>query len=471
MFLAISQNKVSRFFSSDPPRLEQVYHGSKFTTADAGFAIGKLLIGLEIGDLDMRNLFKDRHLKTVKKVHKKIMGIVFMPHINYFATSGDKIVKLFDRNLNLKETLKESKEPVSKLMYKTSDMLLGALNTKGIVFWKLCDLKHCLACKTEKVCMKCKEGYGLTSDGKCNEIGSENSPIKWSFQHTNVDRTSFKIKFEGVGDEQMGLIDSLHPGNALEFDTDLTEEQKLNMAKIYELKFTKDFELREWDINCRYLKGFGMRNLSVNMRNETLRILGAIHPETRVRNRIFFAPGPKYDSIPSMPAWRIGIRFFTRSLALIFKVMLYLTILFIVIDLFCRWCGGTSLKGFRLLRYAIFYFGMTSLILFTVNYRPAVTEAFRGYFRGVHSGYFFWDQFQLDSKSLSPIFFNLRNKAVDYGVTLLTVDRNLIGLSIYAFSWIVFGVLFSTKVSKFFNSIRFLVGNVCSFNFLMSGLL
>ena len=64
MFLAVSKNQVSRYFSSDPPRLEQVYKGSKFTNADAGFAIGRLLIGLENGDLDLRNMFKDNHLKT-----------------------------------------------------------------------------------------------------------------------------------------------------------------------------------------------------------------------------------------------------------------------------------------------------------------------------------------------------------------------------------------------------------------------
>jgi hypothetical protein len=269
----------------------------------------------------------------------------------------------------------------------------------------------------------------------------------------------------------MGKIDILHPGSTVNFDTSLKEEDKLNMAKIYQVKYEKDFINRNWDITCRYLKGFGIRDLNINMMNETVRLLGAVHHKGRVKDSIFFEPGPKSAKIPSMPAWIIGVRFFTRSFALIFKVMLYIIVAFVVVDLFYRWCGGAKLGTFKLLRYAAFYYGMTSLMLAIVNYRPAVTEAFRGYFRGVHVGYFYWDQFKMDTKSLSPIFFDIQNKATEYGITLLTVDRNLICICIYFFSWLVFGVLYSTKMSQFFNSIRFLTGTVCSFNFLLSGLL
>jgi len=206
----------------------------------------------------------------------------------------------------------------------------------------------------------------------------------------NIDRTKFKIKFGEIDDEAMRRINTLYPETSIEFDSDLSSEERKNLGQIYRLKLEKNFEFREWDIGCQYLNGYGIRDLKVNMLNQTARrILAGSKPKDK--GKIHFAPGPKSDKIPSMPAWNNGVRYFTRSLALIFKLMLYFIVIFIIVDLFLRWMKETSFKNFRLLRFSAFYFGMTSLIIFSVNYRPAVSEAYKGYFTGVNSGYFYMD--------------------------------------------------------------------------------
>ena len=96
MFLTISKNKVTRYFSSDPPRLQQIYKGEGFTDADAGFYIKKLLIGLENGGLELRNLIDGKNIKMLPGVHTRVMGVVYLQHMEFFAPSGDKLVKIFD---------------------------------------------------------------------------------------------------------------------------------------------------------------------------------------------------------------------------------------------------------------------------------------------------------------------------------------------------------------------------------------
>lgn len=107
-----------------------------------------MFFGTSDDTIVVRNMTTDKNIKVHSKAHGKggVKGLVFMPHLNYIATSGGKVVKIWDQSLTLQETLKDSKDPVSKIMYKTKDSILGVINKKGILFWNQCLIPHCLAC-------------------------------------------------------------------------------------------------------------------------------------------------------------------------------------------------------------------------------------------------------------------------------------------------------------------------------------
>lgn len=138
MFLTISNSRITRWWSAVPPRKLYQHTGENIVDADGGFAIQAIFIGTSDDKIYSKNMTSDKNVKIVTKAHGKggVKGLVFMPHVNYIATSGGKEVKLWDKNLKLKETLKDSKHPVSKIMYKQSDSIIGVINKKGIVFWK-----------------------------------------------------------------------------------------------------------------------------------------------------------------------------------------------------------------------------------------------------------------------------------------------------------------------------------------------
>jgi hypothetical protein len=138
MFLTISKSKITRWWSSAPPRKLYQHTGEKIVDADCGFKIQALYYGTSDDTIKMLNMTSDKILKTAKKCHGKggVKGLVFMPHINYVASSGGKVVKIWDKNLKLMETLKDSKHEVSKIIYKQSDSIIGVINKKGITFWK-----------------------------------------------------------------------------------------------------------------------------------------------------------------------------------------------------------------------------------------------------------------------------------------------------------------------------------------------
>jgi hypothetical protein len=151
-----------------------------------------------------------------------------------------------------------------------------------------------------------------------------------------------------------------------------------------------------------------------------------------------------------------------------FKSMVFLIMAVVILDLMMRLAKNKKINSFKLLRFTAFYYGMTSLIVFSINYRPTVTEFYKGYFKAITYGYFGIDEFKLDGKSLHPEYFDYYNKATDYGLSKLMVDRNLISLCLYSFSWIMYGVFYTTQVSRFFNSLRFVIGTAFFYDFLMS---
>lgn len=138
-------------------------------------------------------------MKSVSDAHtSKITGLALIPLVNQLISAGGFELKIWSRNLELLDTLTDSKSSFSgRVIYKESDHIIGAINLKGIVFWRRCEVEGCQVCKDGFKCYKCRKGYKL-NDGVCKKGGSTEDPIKWHVTPLNLDKTLFKLGFTNV---------------------------------------------------------------------------------------------------------------------------------------------------------------------------------------------------------------------------------------------------------------------------------
>ena len=534
MFLSVSPKKIIRWFSDDPPRKITEYTGADFVDADAGFGIRILFIGKTDGSVEIRNLTSGKILKTKKTVFSKggVKSVIFLPFLNQFACSGDSLVKIFDKELKMVKKLNDSKFEVSKLMYKQDDMIIGVINKKGIAFWKECLIKNCLACKSDQndknVCVKCRVGYSPNSEGTCSALGSDESPITWKFTYSNIDRDRFKVKFFNISRELMEKVNLYKPGEIakLTLESGDEKEPKRKPGSYLKVKYEKDALNREWRLFCKFQVGFGLRNLSLAMINQTLkeriRILeseekinkiknleskgqksnresntlsyqpsykqdlspGSLTQTPKIRNQpeienrrilaksgIFFAGDPQSIPIPSMPAVALDLFSIFLIVGYVFRAILWIVLLFILFDIFVRLVKSIPLYSFVLARYIIVYYGLTMLILLNINYRPVVTECFRAYFHATHIGYYFFGERIWDPLSLNSEFFMNKSKVTDYGTNLIIIDRMTYEFIAYAVFLALSILTLPTGIFGFFNCLRFLTGLTLFVNNFYSGTL
>ena len=135
----------------------------------------------------------------------KVFGVSLIPHINQIVSAGGSLLKLWDQDFKLLATMNDSKAPITGYtMFKLEDRLIGAINKKGLVFWKQCDLDKCQICKSKNECHTCQEGFkaGPSKTDKTKQVcygyGSELNPIRWKIEHLNIDRTKFRFTFLDV---------------------------------------------------------------------------------------------------------------------------------------------------------------------------------------------------------------------------------------------------------------------------------
>lgn len=79
---------------------------------------------------------------------------------------------------------------------------------------------------------------------------------------------------------------------------------------------------------------------------------------------MFFNPGPKFISSPSMPAFRYSVYGFYRVLGVLYRLIYWACILIMWFDVYTRFVKNRRLQAMPLIRYCFVYFGITFIGLF-----------------------------------------------------------------------------------------------------------
>lgn len=192
--------KIVRWESVYPPRKLASYEEKGVIDCEASWIGNRLFLANIDHSLLSLSLRDNKKIKKVPKAHSdKVTGLAYIPFVNFVVSGGGFKVKIWNQNLELMETLFDSKTSISgRLIYKEKDKIIGAVNLGGIIFWRHCDIPNCHVCFNAKICHKCERGYFNNKKGICIEGGSKTLPLKWHLENKNIDRTKFKIVFDNV---------------------------------------------------------------------------------------------------------------------------------------------------------------------------------------------------------------------------------------------------------------------------------
>jgi hypothetical protein len=271
-----SVTRIVRWESTYPPRKLAVYEEKGVIDCEATWIGNRLYLASMDHSLLSIDLRKNKKIKRVPKAHTdKVTGLALIPYVNFVISGGGFKVKIWNSNLELMETLFDSKTSISgRLIYKESDKIIGAVNLGGIIFWKHCDIPHCHICYNSKICHKCGAGYFNNKKGQCIEGGSPTLPIKWHLKNKNIDRTLYRIQFDNVDRwENLQIRRNVNPNKFVTIFLDDIDESKNH----FKMKFTNATDGFGWDFEIDYGVGLGLRNLSVVIQNKTLNVTGK-HP-------------------------------------------------------------------------------------------------------------------------------------------------------------------------------------------------
>lgn len=139
MFMSLSgKDKIIRWSSFDPPQKLKEYSVDGVMDMAGAFEPKKIYLAKSDKSIGVIDFKTGDELDSKKNAHSKpVLGIAFIPHINTVITAGGKVVKIWDKDLKILQTLKDSKHPITGyVMYKMQDQLIGLINSKGLVFWK-----------------------------------------------------------------------------------------------------------------------------------------------------------------------------------------------------------------------------------------------------------------------------------------------------------------------------------------------
>ena len=500
MLLTVSSEAVIRWSAGDPPLQQLTYkinendekdpEMSKIIDADAGLAAKLLFIGLKTGQLTSRHLLSGDIEKTIPKAHnsKPIRGVEFMPDLNFLATSGGKIVKIWSRHLNEVEVLTDSKWELGRLVYKEKDLIIGAIMEKGIIFWKQCSIPHCLVCAQSDKCERCKRGYGTNFDGHCFRFGSKELPIPWTFSAVNIDRTRFEVKFLNTSDMIMEAINDLSARARARLW--IEGEPDDSRLRYFKPKFRKEEERRAWFIALKFRIGLGIRNLTLELKNKDMRrrSLEPLSDDFRMKNdvseghgdyliapysytrELHFEQRPKKVRLPAMPALPWDMTFIAYWLWLFFRLLLWVLVTFMVLDLVFRYLKFKKLNTMPFLRYVIFYYGLSVFPLIQINFRPAVSEMMEIMYKTAHIGYIIFPEFWLFPGDNTRDYIVPNHKITGYGTTELIIDRlfpEIVIIGILTF--LGFSMFSCCRVGLLLNGLRFIFSLVAMFNIIFSG--
>lgn len=466
MFLTMSLDKnngtkIVRWSSEYPPLNLGSYQSKNALNLDASWEKRVIVLGTIDKGIETLNILTGNRENFIQDAHTgPVVGIATIPHVNYVVSSGGKLLKIWDSEFKVVETLKESKERFTgRLVYKMEDKLIGAINAKGIVFWTQCEIKKCLICeKNEKLCHTCRKGYTLINN-ECHENGSEKIPFKWDFYPTNIDRTRFRISFHHMEWKKWKYVQLLEPKDHLRLILNASNSETDSDQGQFNLNFIDDKELKTWDFYCKFTTGVGLQNFSAIILNKTSkRVLEDAKPnnKTEPKKQYYFEPGPKHTPIPSMPSFSFSLVPFYFILGSIYRIIFWLSITAIFLDLIWRYKKTETFKFVRMLRYSITYSTVTLIHLFSINNRPVVTESNIGLHKSVHIDFIFFPDFKFATYSNSEDFLYEKVKLNEYGFTFLFVDHWLIEIVGYLTLFVLRILTYKHDSGKLFAGMRFI---------------
>ena len=192
--------RIIRWEAVFPPRKIAVYEEKGVIDCEASWIGNRLFLANIDHSLLSVDLKANKKVKRVAKAHTdRVTGLAYIPYVNFVISGGGFKVKIWNQNLELMETLYDSKTTISgRLIYKEKDKIIGAVNLGGIIFWRHCDIPNCHVCFNSKICFKCEKGYFNNKKGECILGGTKTMPIKWHIKNKNIDRTKFRIQFDNV---------------------------------------------------------------------------------------------------------------------------------------------------------------------------------------------------------------------------------------------------------------------------------
>lgn len=185
--------------------------------------------------------------------------------------------------------------------------------------------------------------------------------------------------------------------------------------------------------------------------------------------KLFFNPGPKFVSSPSMPAFNLSFYPLYRILGWLYRLIYWACILLVWFDVFTRFKKNKSLGAMPLIRYCFVYFGITFIGLFELNNRPVYTQSNKGLHHSIHRDHILFGEMGLDgnhtqnAKNLMP-----KSKFTDYGTNRIVCDRFFFELILYFLLIIASFIIRTKKKFYFIKAIRFPFILAISLNLILS---
>lgn len=421
----------------DPPMILSSLRTKGIVEFDSSFESDRLFYSNLRKDLISKRISDNETLVKKHDTHEGVVfGMTLIPGVEYIATAGGFLVKIWNKHLLLKESMDDSTATfLGRMMYKESERMLVAVSLQGLIIWSQCSLAFCQVCKNDNYCHSCIDGYSLDEKGNCRIQGSKNNPVDWNVGFTDIEMNAFRISFKNIDFNTFVKIkDESHPADQVKLFVGENNENNEN----FEMKFNKHFQEDNefgWEFDFNLKTSLGMRNLSLAIENiDRKRVLSFKHTKSRLKRSVHFEPGPKKLAIPAMPSTKLPIFRIYKYVGLVYRAFYWLSLTLALFDLFGRLCYKRNLRLLTLIHYCSSYFSITFISFFMVNFRPLVTKTNLALHQSIHQNYFLILPelnifFQKFSEGVN--FFKDHQKISKYRMGFFFIDRFIIEGGIY----------------------------------------
>lgn len=332
------------------------------------------------------NIYSKKKLHQTFNPHDKNMlkGLVIIPHSKIFVTASNKELKFWDlSHVYLKKKIELKQEIQGNLIYSEQSNTIAYSLQNHINILQICHMDFCKICINDNSCVKCLPGYVLDKEKQCKAYGEEGNPIQWKFQHLDLDRTHFRMKFENLNDTQWQTVMNIDPKLAVGLVSKIEKTRTTIKEASNITEATYNSYMRSWDLKIEHKQGYGVLNITAAIiKNQTKK------RDLLVTEPIWFDPHPQGIEVCSMPIPGFDLRWIYSIIGYTYRCMYWFSIAFCLFDNIIRYKYGYKLGGIIAFRYCSLYFSFSFASFLSINFRPIILPINQTLYNTMHVGYF-----------------------------------------------------------------------------------